>query len=207
MPNWSYVEKELSAKDNLLNDKFTIKIPNEEQSLTKRLFGPSRAEQLEKQLIASKKASLAHQTHNAFLNMEITRLEKEMRLQFKLREQSIDRLKKETTLLRKRLFNVSKEKGERNVVNGNYPESQEEQSEQFEILKKKYFANYAIVVKMNLTSQGMTCNLNVDKLWEMATQEGLKDFEEFPDWLSMKMSQAATRTPNYQGQRNPLLFG
>lgn len=50
--------EELAAKDNLLNDKFTIKIPNEEQSFAKRLFGPSKAEQLEKQLIASKKASL-----------------------------------------------------------------------------------------------------------------------------------------------------
>jgi len=135
--------------------------------------------------------------------MEITRLEKEMRLQLKLREQSIDRLKKETTLLRKRLFNVSKEKGERATDSA---ESQEEIQEQLEILKKKYFANYAIVAKMDLTTQGMTCNLNVHQLWEMATQEGLKDFEEYPDWLNSKMSQAATPTPNFQGQRNSLLF-
>jgi len=108
-------------------------------------------------------------------------------------------------LLRKRLFNVSKERGER--VPGVSPtESQEDLREQLEFLKKKYFANYAIVVKMNLTSQGMTCNMNVDKLWEMALQEGLRDFEEYPDWLSIKMSQGATPSPNFMGQRNPLLF-
>eukprot|EP01118_Nematostelium_gracile_P011943 TRINITY_DN4309_c0_g2_i1.p1 TRINITY_DN4309_c0_g2~~TRINITY_DN4309_c0_g2_i1.p1 ORF type:complete len:655 (-),score=184.24 TRINITY_DN4309_c0_g2_i1:37-1881(-) len=189
--------EELSAKDNLLNDKFTIKVPNEDQSFTKKLFGPSKAEQLEKQLISSKKASLAHQTHNAFLNMEISRLEKETRIQLKLREQSIDRLKKESSLLRKRLFNVSKEKGERNLIHyaPNEPTEEVVSREQFEMLKKKYFANYAVVIKMDLDLQGRVCNLNVHQLWEMAQQDGLRDFEDYPDWLNHKMSQASAPTP------------
>jgi hypothetical protein len=51
-------------------------------------------------------------TNNAcrFLSMEITRLEKEMNLQIKLREQTVDRLKKEVNLLRRRLLNLSREK-------------------------------------------------------------------------------------------------
>lgn len=64
-------KEELSSKDDLLSDKFTVRIPTDESSFSKKFFGPSRSEFLEKQLIASKKASLAHQTHNAFLNMEV----------------------------------------------------------------------------------------------------------------------------------------
>ncbi len=66
-------QEEISAKDNLLKDKFTIKLPQqgeEEGGLYGKLFG-NRTDFLEKQLILSKKASLAHQTHNSFLHMEV----------------------------------------------------------------------------------------------------------------------------------------
>ncbi len=54
-------KEELDSKDNLLNEKFQIKLPEEKWSL----FG-NRTEQLEKQLILNKKASLAHQMHNSY---------------------------------------------------------------------------------------------------------------------------------------------
>jgi hypothetical protein len=47
--------------------------------------------------------------------MEINRLEKEMALQIKLRTETISRLKKEITLLRRRILHLATEKGERMV--------------------------------------------------------------------------------------------
>eukprot|EP01119_Soliformovum_irregulare_P009831 TRINITY_DN2369_c0_g1_i1.p1 TRINITY_DN2369_c0_g1~~TRINITY_DN2369_c0_g1_i1.p1 ORF type:complete len:1807 (+),score=664.88 TRINITY_DN2369_c0_g1_i1:153-5573(+) len=189
-------QEELETKDELLSEKFTVKIPADEGGFRKLFGGNSRADFLEKQLIASKKAALAHQTHNAFLNMEITRYEKEMKIQLKLREQSIDRLKKEMTTLRKRLYHVSKEKGERMVYNMG-AETDEDIREHFQVLKRKYFANCVIVGKMNLTAMGMTCNLSVSQLLDEANQENVTDYEDYPDWINTKMTDSAVPIPNF----------
>lgn len=73
-----------------------------------------------------------------------------MKLQQKLREQTIDRLKKEVVLLRRRLFNLSKDKGESPVYSlilNSYKFQQDipveevkppsKELEEFEKLKKK----------------------------------------------------------------------
>lgn len=71
------LREEVAAKNELISDKFTIKLPvdQDDPGLARKLFNASsnRIEFLEKQLVLSKKASLAHQTHNAFLSMEVRR--------------------------------------------------------------------------------------------------------------------------------------
>jgi hypothetical protein len=73
--------------------------------------------------------------------MEISRLEKEMQLQLKLREQTIDRLKKEISLYRRRLLNMSRERSE--TVNLDELEQPTgpatlDDKKQYETLKKRY---------------------------------------------------------------------
>ena len=143
-------KEEIQTKDTILQEKYPIKITEEKWSI----FGGSKSDFLEKQLIQSKKASLAHQTHSAFLGMEISRLEKEMQLQLKLREQTIDRLKKEISLYRRRLLNLSRERSENvnldeaEVASG--PASPDEKR-QYEALKKRFFLTHALNVKLNLS--------------------------------------------------------
>lgn len=63
------LEQELQAKDDLLSDKVAVKLPTQPEGF--KLFGNSRTEVLEKELIKSKQAVMAHQTHGAFLGMEV----------------------------------------------------------------------------------------------------------------------------------------
>eukprot|EP01114_Cavostelium_apophysatum_P016487 TRINITY_DN4700_c0_g1_i4.p1 TRINITY_DN4700_c0_g1~~TRINITY_DN4700_c0_g1_i4.p1 ORF type:complete len:1712 (-),score=613.88 TRINITY_DN4700_c0_g1_i4:86-5185(-) len=168
-------KEEIAAKNELLSDKFSVPLPAQEGW---KLFGNSRAEFLEKQLVQNKKASLAHQTHNAFLNMEITRLEREMKLQVRLRELTIDRVKKEVALLRKRLFNISKDKAPIDIRS-----SQDDNQKAFEHLKRKFFCNLVIGVKMNLLNQGRSCNANAEQLYEQAISEGITNYEDFAEYV------------------------
>lgn len=39
------------------------------------------------------------------------------------------------------------------------------------ILKKKYFINYALGVKMNFMNNGFSCNVNANQLFEQAAGE------------------------------------
>jgi len=195
------LQEELAAKDELLNEKFNIKIPQieVEESWTKKIFGSSlsRVDFLEKQLIQSKKANLAHQTHNAFLSMEVTRLEREMKLQIEVRHHTIERLKKEINLLRKRLMNISKENGQRmSCISSNAPIEHSEVTMILETLKKKYFLNCVVGVKMNMYGEGFTCNTNAQQVWEEAIASGINDFEDYPDFIHAKLYKNAIPLPS-----------
>jgi len=187
------VQEELYAKDDLLNEKFQVKLPKDDGGF--KLFGNSRVEVLEKELIKTKQATIAHQTHSAYLGMELNRLEREMKLQLKLREQTIDRLKKEVGLLRKRLFNLSKDKGERMQELPPTEVQKAEDDAQLEKLRKKYFLSLVIGVKMNLLNQGRTCNVNGEQLYEQAMAEGVTKFEEFGDFVDVKMTMQSELIP------------
>ena len=63
------LEQELQAKDDLLSEKVAVKLPTQPEGF--KLFGNSRVEVLEKELVKSKQAVMAHQTHGAFLGMEV----------------------------------------------------------------------------------------------------------------------------------------
>lgn len=169
-------KEELIAKNELLDDKFSVKVPASAEGW--KLFGSSRTEFLERQLIQNKKASLAHQTHNAYLNMELSRVDREMKLQVRLREQTIDRLKKEVALLRKRLFNMSKDKGERERNS-----TELSVDEDITRLKRKFFFNLVIGVKMNLLNSGRSCNVNAESLYEQAISEGVTNYDDYPDFI------------------------
>jgi len=162
-------------------------LPEEKWSL----FG-NRTEQIEKQLILNKKASLAHQMHNSFLSAEITRLEKEMHLQIKMREQTVDRLKKEVTLLRRRLLNLSRDKIRTSSISLDKPDQPDNTNENiyqdYELLKKRFFMSHALGVKLNLSFvQGKTCNVPYDELYDLALKEGVTDWELWPEWLENYM--------------------
>jgi hypothetical protein len=139
-----------------------------------------------------------------------------MRLQIRLREQTVDRLKKEVTLLRKRLYNMSKDKGERAVplatffiilfarpnlkmlhcplgviqcFTRNMKNSKESMySVVGGVDVGRYFLNYAVGVKMNLYIQGRSCNVHADQLYEQALAEGIVDVEGYADFIDNKMA-------------------
>jgi hypothetical protein len=41
----------------------------------------------------------------------------------------------------------------------------------------------------------MTCNVNVDQLYEEAKEEGILDLDLWPDWINERMAAAAVPIP------------
>eukprot|EP01117_Protostelium_nocturnum_P014748 TRINITY_DN5644_c0_g1_i1.p1 TRINITY_DN5644_c0_g1~~TRINITY_DN5644_c0_g1_i1.p1 ORF type:complete len:2035 (-),score=923.82 TRINITY_DN5644_c0_g1_i1:31-6135(-) len=192
-------KEELDAKSELLTSKFVIKSAEEDSGWS--LFGGGKSDVLQRQLSQAKKASLAHQTHNSFLAMEITRKETEFGQQLTLKQQTIERLKKEIGILRKKLLNVSLNKGER--MSDIPLEVETDPARELAILKKKYFINYALGVKMNFSNNGFQCNINANQLYEDALSDGITHYEEFADYIDEKFSENAVAMPRRDEEEQP----
>jgi len=54
-------------------------------------------------------------------------------------------------------------------------------------LKRIYFYSIAVTTKMNLSSAGIHCNLDVSSLFDKALEEGIQS-PQWPQWINQQMA-------------------
>jgi len=134
-------------------------------------------------LEAYREASMAHQTHNAFLNLEIRRLETEKTSQEKIYLETITRIKSELTV-RNQLYNslISEQIGtEADAII-------KELNVNLEVLKKKYFISLAVGSKLQHCLAGLRCNVDAYELYERLTSQHITEVEQWPTWIAQELA-------------------
>jgi len=113
-------------------------------------------------------ASSAHQTHNSFLSEQISRLTRELEMK-----------------------NESLEKTKRQLNDNDIPKLESklrQTTDQFDLLKERYFITFARGVKMQGTMLGWYCNIDIQSLYEQAIAEN-RPLDDWPNWITQQMQQ------------------
>ncbi|KAM9957211.1 hypothetical protein ACTFIW_008952 [Dictyostelium discoideum] len=137
----------------------------------------------EEQMETLRESSIAHQSHNAFLNSQIQRLETEMRTQEKVYSDTIQRIKKD--LQQRNQQNIAFMKHQ---VGDEIVKKMEDVTASMEILKKKYFVSLVVAAKLQNAMMGNICNVDAYELYEQSVVEHILDQDQWPNWIAQTIS-------------------
>ncbi|KAF2075782.1 hypothetical protein CYY_002915 [Polysphondylium violaceum] len=136
----------------------------------------------EEQMENMRESSIAHQTHNAFLNLQIQRLETEMRTQEKVYNDTIQRIKKDLQTRNQQNIAFMKQQVGDDIV------KQMEQKESYtEALKKKYFVSLVVAAKLQNAMMGNICNVDAYEMYEEAITQHILDDQQWPNWVATNL--------------------
>jgi len=136
----------------------------------------------EEQMENMRESSIAHQTHNAFLNLQIQRLETEMRTQEKVYSDTIQRIKKD--LQQRNQQNIAFMKHQ---VGDDIVKQMEEKNTYTEALKKKYFVSLVVAAKLQNAMMGNICNVDAYAMYEEAMTQHILDDQQWPNWVATNL--------------------
>ncbi|GAM28391.1 hypothetical protein SAMD00019534_115670 [Acytostelium subglobosum LB1] len=135
-----------------------------------------------------RETSIAHQTQNAFLNLQLQRVEKEMKQQERVYNDTIQRIREDLNARSQQNISLVKKQagatggGESSVL----AKRLDELTATFEVLKKKYFFNLVVSTKLQSVMMGNNCNVDSYDLYDQAVHEHIIDFESWPIWIANK---------------------
>eukprot|EP01133_Synstelium_polycarpum_P017204 gene17204-20503_t len=141
----------------------------------------------EEQMDNMRESSIAHQTHNAFLNLQLQRLETEMRQQEKVYNDTISRIKKDLQQRNQQNIAFMKQQAGDEVVN-----KMQDVTQNYEQLKKKYFISLVVAAKLQNVMMGNICNVDAYEMYEQAIEEHVLDIESYPNWVAVNISKKNT---------------
>ncbi|KYR00493.1 kinesin-3 [Tieghemostelium lacteum] len=139
----------------------------------------SKALTTEEQIESMRESSIAHQTHNAFLNLQIQRLENENRQQEKVYSETIQRIKKDLQQRNQQNIAFMKQQAGEEVV-----KKMEDQISNIDQLKKKYFVSLVVSAKLQNVMMGNMCNVDAYEMYEHAVEQHILDENQWPGWIS-----------------------
>ncbi|EGG24673.1 hypothetical protein DFA_02917 [Cavenderia fasciculata] len=149
----------------------------------KKLNRKSKALSAEEQFENMRESSIAHQTHNAFLNLQLQRLENEMRQQEKVYSETIQRIKRDLQQRNQQNIAFMKQQAGDEVVL-----KLQEVTATFENLKKKYFVSLVVAAKLQHSMMGDICNVDAYEMYEQAQSEHVLDQDQWPNWVAENIS-------------------
>jgi len=129
-----------------------------------------------------KEAIWAHQKQNEKLDAEVQRLEKENKANVKVKDETIDALKKELTSI-KSTYQAIREKYLEQQIGLLDPQDKSLGAEMAKI-KKEYFFSIVMNCKLNMREE---CNVNAVTLYETALGENVY-WRDWPEWISAQVS-------------------
>eukprot|EP01132_Coremiostelium_polycephalum_P009912 gene9912-12155_t len=140
----------------------------------------------EEMIESMRESSIAHQTHNAFLNMQLQRLENEMRQQEKVYNDTIQRIKKDLQQRNQQNIAFMKQQASDETI----VKKLEDLDSNYDQLKKKYFVSLVVAAKLQNSMMGNICNVDAYEMYEQAMAEHLLDQDTWPNWIALKLSPA-----------------
>ncbi|KAK5579891.1 hypothetical protein RB653_009579 [Dictyostelium firmibasis] len=152
-------------------------------SISSKFNRRSKQISAEEQMENMRESSIAHQSHNAFLNSQIQRLETEMRTQEKVYSDTIQRIKKD--LQQRNQQNIAFMKHQ---VGDEVVKKMEDVTASMEILKKKYFVSLVVAAKLQNAMMGNICNVDAYELYEQSVVEHILDQDQWPNWIAQTIS-------------------
>ncbi|EFA85017.1 kinesin-3 [Heterostelium album PN500] len=133
----------------------------------------------EEQMENMRESSIAHQTHNAFLNLQLQRLESDMKQQEKVYYDTIQRLKKDLQTRNQQNIAFMKQQAGEEVT-----KKLEDVSYNYEQLKKKYFVSLVLATKLQHVMSGNICNVDAYDMYDQASNEHVLDVDAWPNWVA-----------------------
>ncbi|KAN0037910.1 hypothetical protein ACTA71_000081 [Dictyostelium dimigraforme] len=152
-------------------------------SISSKFNRRSKQISAEEQMETLRESSIAHQSHNAFLNSQIQRLENEMRTQEKVYSDTIQRIKKD--LQQRNQQNIAFMKHQ---VGDEVVKKMEDVTAAMEVLKKKYFVSLVVAAKLQNAMMGNICNVDAYELYEQSVVEHILDQDQWPNWIAQTIS-------------------
>ncbi|GAM19663.1 hypothetical protein SAMD00019534_028380 [Acytostelium subglobosum LB1] len=126
-----------------------------------------------------RESSIAHQTHNAFLGLQMQRLETEMRQQEKVYKDTIQRLKQDLQQRNQQNITLMRQQGADEVV-----KKMQDSMSNYEMLKKKYFISLVVAAKLQNVLMGNPVNVDAYDMYDEAINEHVLEAEQWPNWVA-----------------------